>query len=169
MEMDKAPGTVEVWRNVAKGMRWYTRFDPAGRETSGKVMGGKTFTVTPFERQLNQEKAATSELDAFRNGTFVLVRAAEETIKDEIESPDSLSKNEIESIVHQLLAAPGDLPSILEDISSATTLDRLKEYMIAYGLDVTKVEEKYYEVTGETAPVRRRIIGETAVATAPAE
>jgi hypothetical protein len=173
--MDQAPKMVEVWKNVAKGMRWYTRFDIAGRETDGKVMGGRTFTLTPFERQINQEKAATADLDLFRNGTFVLVREAAETQLEEIRSSSSLTQSEIESLVLEIMAEPEQLDSVLAEIAdSPTTLDRFKEFAIAHGLDqplVEKIEAAFHEADGSTVAVRRRVVGQTEVleTAAPAE
>ena len=171
--MDQAPQKVEVWKNVAKGMRWYTKFDVAGRETDGKVLGGRTFTLTPFERQINQEKAATPELDLFRNGTFVLVRGATETNEDEIRSPSSLSQNELEGLVLEILADPEQFDPILAEMSSPITIDRFKEFAIAHGLPtemVDKIQAKFDQADGSVVATRRRIVGGAEVLeTAPAE
>ncbi len=171
--MDQAPKQVEVWKNMSKGMRWYTRFDIAGRETDGKVMGGRTFTLTPFERQINQEKAATPELDLFRNGTFLLVREADDTVKEEIRSSDSMTQNEIESKVLEVMADPDQLDVVLAEMKSPVTLDRFHEFAIAHGLEgsmVEKIEAAFHEADGGTVPVRRRVVGQGEVLeTAPAE
>ena len=95
---------VEVWQNTTAGLRWAEVTDRQGRQTSRIVKGGRTFLITPFERQLNQDAAASAELDHFRNGTFVLVKAATDTDMAEIESADSLTDAEVLGIVHNLMA-----------------------------------------------------------------
>lgn len=176
--MDQAPQTIEVWKNVTKGMRWFTRFNVQGAETDGRVQGGRTFTLTPFERQVNQEKAATNELDLFRNGTFILVRGAKDTVDEEISSPSSLTQSELSDLAVQVLAEPDDLDGILAQIGkSIPTLDRFKEFLIAHEAPATaieKVEAALYESEsqGDRAlkqpVVRRRIVGGESVETAPA-
>ncbi len=165
--MDQAPDKVEVWKNVAKGMRWYTRFDIAGRETDGKVNGGRTFTLTPFERQINQEKAATSDLDLFRNGNFVLVRKASDTNEEEIRSSSSLTQTEIEALVLEVMAEPEQLDGVLAEIGpSAITLDRFKEFAVAHGLPselVEKIELAFQKADGSVVAVRRRVVGQKEV------
>lgn len=172
--MSEAPKVVEVWKNVAKGMRWYTRFDVAGRETDGKVNGGRTFTLTPFERQINQEKAANSDLDLFRNGTFVLIRPGEETNEEEIRSSSALTQAEVESLVLQVMAEPDQLQTILDEIGeSPVTLDRFKEFGIAHGLpqeQLDVISAAFEEADGSVVAVRRRVVGDTQVTeTAPSE
>lgn len=161
----QAPDQLEVWKNVAKGMRWITRFDVQGRESDAKIMAGRTFTLTPFERQINQEKAASPELDFFRNGTFVLVRGAsgeDGTNEEEIQSPASLTNDEIEELVQRALADPDDLDQILGELTSAVALDRILEFMVAYDAPtelIDKTREKFHQADGGTVPVRRRAVG----------
>lgn len=157
-----APKELEVWKNVTKGMRWYTRFDARGLESDARVLGGRTFTLTPFERQINQEKAASGELDLFRNGTFLLVRGAESTNEEEIRSPASLSNDEIEEIVQRVMAEPDELDEILEGMTSAVVLDRLVEFMVGYGVEedlIEKTRDAFHRVDGSRKPVRRRAVG----------
>lgn len=161
---NQAPKELEVWKNVAKGMRWYTRFNAQGLEADHRVLGGRTFTITPFERQINQEKAANAELDHFRNGTFVLVRASEGTNKDEILSPAAKSASELEEMAQRILADPEDLEKILEELSSPVSIDRLLEFLVAYAAPqgiVDKVKEAFHAADGGTVPVRRRTVGGT--------
>lgn len=171
--MDQAPQNIEVWKNVTKGMRWFTRFNMQGVETDGRVQGGRTFTLTPFERQVNQEKAANNELDLFRNGTFIMVRGANDTIEEEIRSSSSLTQSELSDLAVQVLAEPDDLEGILADIGpSIPTLDRFKEFLIAHEAPagaIEKVEKAFYEAenTGDRAlkqpVVRRRVVGASEV------
>jgi hypothetical protein len=176
--MDQAPENIEVWKNVTKGMRWFTRFDVTGREADGRVQGGRTFTLTPFERQINQEKAATKELDLFRNGTFVMVRGAEGTIEAEVRSPNSLTQNDLSDLAIQVLAEPGDFEDILSGMEgSVPTLDRFKEFLIAHSAPSEVTERVQKAINQANAGdnralkepvVRRRIVGsDEIVETAP--
>lgn len=159
-----APKELEVWKNVAKGMRWYTRFNAQGLESDHRVMGGRTFTLTPFERQINQEKAATPELDHFRNGTFVLVRASEGTNQDEILSPSSKSASELEEMVQRVLAEPEEIDLILKELTSPVSIDRLLEFLVAYDAPqeaIDKTRDAFHKADGGTVAVRRRVVGGT--------
>lgn len=126
----EARDMVEVWQNTAAGMRWYTALDRQGREMEKTVQGGRTFTLTPFDRQINQDMAANSDLDLFRNGTFVLVKAAGETEMDEIESSDSFTDAELSVLVNEMLAKNKTPEEALASISSPVTLGRLHTALV---------------------------------------
>lgn len=122
--------SVEVWKNTAAGPRHFIFFDRLGHETSQLVRGGSTFTITTFARQINQQRAATANLDAFRNGTLVLIKAGEDTEKDEIESSDSFTDNELLSLVHEIMAKNVAIEAAIVTIESPITLDRLREALV---------------------------------------
>lgn len=118
---------LELWRNTAPGMRWYIAFDLQGREKTKTVPGGRTFTLSTFERQINQERAATPEQDLFRNGTFILAKPSDETDNDEIFSPNALTDQEIETIVHDVVFGDMKINDVIDQIDSGVTLFRLYE------------------------------------------
>lgn len=121
----------EVWKNVSAGLRHYITLDPIGNQTSATVQPGRTFTLTPLERQLNQQAVWDPSADLFRNGTFVLLKATDDTIKDEIRSPNSLADSEIEEAVHEALGGETALlEEMLADVSSVDTAQRILEELV---------------------------------------
>lgn len=122
--------SIEVWKNVGAGMCWVTVFNPLGAEVSKNVRGGQTFTLSITERRVNQYSAANSELDLFRNGRFLLLKPSDDTVMDEIESPQSLTDDEIIDIVHQVIHTPEIIDRVLARITSPTTINRLMEEMV---------------------------------------
>ena len=138
--------STEVWKNTAAGMRWMKVIDRQGRETGKTVMGGRTFTITTFDRQVNQDRAAEPGLDLFRNGTFVLVKESEETIQDEVASSDSLTDSELATAVHEILAKNMTAEEVIYKVESPVTLGRLLEALVAEdapksAIDVVKAKK----------------------------
>lgn len=127
--MDHRPD-VEVWKNAAAGKRYFIVLDRLGHETTRMANGGRTFTLTSFDRQINQERAATPQLDMFRNGSFVLVKSAKDTEEDEIRSANSLTDNEILSLVHEVMAGSETIEGAVFNIDSEQTLHRIYEALV---------------------------------------
>jgi hypothetical protein len=151
----------ETWRNTSLGIKWYKCFDVQGRETTKVVKGGGVFTLTTRERQMNQE-AAIPELDLFRNGTFVLKRAADDTDPDEIASPNSLTDAQIEEIYNQVTHGEENLVQYLASIESSVTLQRMLEIFVAEGdskeSDVKAIKARMEEVNPSSVKSDRVII-----------
>ena len=152
--------TVEVWKNTAAGMRWITVLDRQGREVGKTVQGGRTFTISTFDRQVNQDAAAEPDLDLFRNGTFVLVKESSETNRDEIESSESLTDAELSTMVHEILAKNMTADEAIRKISSPVTLGRVLEWLIVEDAPksaIDAVREKKNQVEPGAA-VEREIV-----------
>ena len=137
---------LEVWKNTTAGLRWCEVTDRQGRQQSRLVKGGRTFTITPFERQLNQDAAADAGLDHFRNGTFVL---------SEIASPDSLTDSEVLGIVHDLMAKTRTVGNALKGIKSPVALQRIYERAVVEDISKSQIDEikGRLQVAEGTAPV----------------
>lgn len=163
----KMASKVELWKNTASGMRWYLSFDLQGREATKTVPGGRTFTLTTFDRQLNQERAATAEQDLFRNGTFVLARKSEETDEEEIFSPNALTDKEIETVVNDVVYGDLKIADVIDQIDSGVTLFRLQEAFVLEDETPEKVIKaiKKKRESLEPTPVNEREI----VSTSPEE
>lgn len=146
---------LEVWKNTTAGLRWCEVTDRQGRQQSRLVKGGRTFTITPFERQLNQDAAADAGLDHFRNGTFVLVKAAKDTDMSEIASPDSLTDSEVLGIVHDLMAKTRTVGNALKGIKSPVALQRIYERAVVEDISKSQIDEikGRLQVAEGTAPV----------------
>jgi hypothetical protein len=133
----------ELWKNVAPGLRYYMILDVMGNQTHAVVQPGRTFSISPLERQLNQSAAYDPKADLFRNGTFVIVKKSGETIADEIESPNSISDQEIEDAVAELLGGDSvPIELMLERVSSAVTAQRLLEELGPDGQPMAVVERE---------------------------
>ena len=152
--------SVEVWKNSAAGMRWIKVLDRQGREIGKTIQGGRTFTISTFDRQVNQDAAAESDLDLFRNGTFVLVKASTETNEDEIESSDSLTDAELATMVHEILAKSLTAEQAIFKITSPVTLGRLLEALVVEdasksAIDAVKAKKQNVE---PGAAVEREVV-----------
>lgn len=158
--MPKNDEAVEVWKNTAAGMRWCQVVDARGRENAKLVQSGRAFTITPFNRQLNQDMAASPKQDLFRNGTFVLVKAAKDTDMDEIESPDSLTDSEVLGLVHDILAKTLTAEQVVRDITSPIALNRIHTQLVLeedapkHAIEVVKAKKAKMEGGTQVATER---------------
>jgi hypothetical protein len=147
----------ELWRNVSPGLRYYITMDALGNQTHGVVQPGRTFTITPLERQLNQQAAHSGKADLFRNGTFVLVQETDDTILDEIKSPNSLADDDIEKAVSEAIAGdPVPFEAMLERMSSAVTGQRILEEVVLQDASqsmVNAVKGKIQQIEDAERPV----------------
>lgn len=138
MNPDDVPvdSDVETWRNCTPGIAYITRIGDYGKQVTDLIYGGRTFSLTPAERRLNQRGYATSELDLFTNGTFQPVNLLDgepdtEQLRD---NPNTLSDEDIQN----LLKLRGEaFAQRLQQITSETALARV----------MTMAREPRYEAT----------------------
>jgi hypothetical protein len=124
--------TKEIWKNVAAGPRHYLCLNAIGEQTTKVVQPNRTFTVSVTERRLNQEAVYDPKADPFRDGTFLMVRDTENTESDEIDSPNSVTDDEIEKAVREALGGdPVPVEMMLERIDSINTANRIYEELVA--------------------------------------
>lgn len=166
----QSQSTLELWKNTALGQRWIICFDLQGRETTRVVQPESTFTLSTFERQINQERAALPEMDLFRDGTFVLMKESDETVVDEVKSPSSMTDAEITQFVNDVMFVDGKeskvkaqaefLEVMLEDITSVDTVRRLLAAFDEAGAaaTITKALEKKQKSLIPNAPVEREVV-----------
>lgn len=160
--MEATTNAAEVWKNTASGMRWAQTTDRHGKSVAKLVQPGKVFTITAFDRQVNQDSAATASQDLFRNGTFVLVKAAADTVLDEIESPDSLTDGEVQALIYDVLAKNVSVDEAIGNISSPIALSRILTALVIEE-DVPKgvieaVQKKFDLVEGGTRAKTERVL-----------
>ncbi len=156
-----APTNVEVWKNTANGPRHYITFGMQGQELSKVVQGNRTFTLTTFERQINQERAASPEQDLFRDGSFVIVKDSEETNENEIESDNSVTDQELGEMVSEILHDAEFLDGVLTKLTSANSLNRLLEFLVAEDASMSVIErtrEAFQEADGSVVPNQRKVV-----------
>lgn len=148
----------ELWRNVSPGLRYYITMDALGNQTHGVVQPGRTFTITPLERQLNQQASHSTKADLFRNGTFVLVQKTDETVEDEIDSPNSLADDDIERAVSIAIAEDDTVAfeAMVARMSSVVTGQRILEEVVLQDAPqsmVNAVKEKIEEISEADLPI----------------
>jgi hypothetical protein len=111
-------------------MRFYVTHDRMGNETTRTINGSRTFTITTFDRQINQERAANAKQDLFRNGEFVLIRPGTATKEDEIESDQSYTDAELAQVVHEVMAEKKKMATVVAGVESLPLLNRFKEALV---------------------------------------
>lgn len=117
---------LEVWRNTTPGTTFVTRVGEYGRRLSELIYGGRTFSLTPQERRLNQSGYAAPGLDLFRNGTFQPVSLIEGEADTQMlrENPNILSDRDIQKIFKLRGEA---FAARIEQVSSEAVLNRILE------------------------------------------
>lgn len=90
----------ETWKNSTAGLLVLKKIDRLGNVVDELISGGKTVQVTPVERRLNQEQAATDGLDCFQNGILTPVKLIEtaEDIDQLRGNPNHMSESEMASL-----------------------------------------------------------------------
>lgn len=130
---------LESWMNSTPGRVWVNKFDARGNLAAEIIASGRTFHLSPQERRVNQEMAASEELDVFSNGTLQPVRLLEGDESDvEIASkPNHLSDSDIKDLVK---AHHKTLEKRLEQISNPSALERVLEAALEVDASVSTVE-----------------------------
>lgn len=114
----------ETWKNDTSGRVSVLKMDRYGQLGHELIRPGQTFTITEAERLTNSDKAASKNLDYFRNGMLTPVRLIE-SAQDfaEIKSnPNLLSENDLCDL---FTLNWQKFDARLKDISNALTLRRL--------------------------------------------
>lgn len=95
----------ETWKNATRGNVGVMKFDVKGNEVGTVVRSGKTVTLTPDERRLNQDKARSKKTDLFNNGTLEPVRLIDDPemadsaeYKEIVDNPNFISESEMREI-----------------------------------------------------------------------
>ena len=99
-ELTPIDSGVEVWRNNTPGTTYFTKLGEYGKRMTELVHGGRTFTLTPAERRINQSGYAGPEQDLFVNGTFqpVTLLDGEPDTPQLRENPNTLTDRDIQRL-----------------------------------------------------------------------
>ena len=130
---------LEVWQNTTRGSRWYKSFGVRGEVIDVLVAPGKVFSLTVDARKYNQQISANSRLDLFRNGDFVLKESSAYTVKEEVESKESLTDEEVTELILQVKHGDAKLGDLTADITSISTLERVADAAEANGVHHSSV------------------------------
>lgn len=135
------PAPKEIWKNVSPGLRHYIALNAIGEQTSKNVGAGRTFTITAMERRLNQEAVYDPSVDPFRDGTFLNVKATDDTVEDEIESPDSVTDAEIQLVLQEAIGGDAvPYEAMLARIGGINTATRIFEEAVAMDVPQSLVD-----------------------------
>lgn len=115
---------VETWKSAIAGTIGILKLDRLGALKEEVVRPGGTVTLTPDERIMNQDRAASTDSDVFKNGFLTPVRLIDATEdKADIDANPNLMSDED---LHATLKLHWkQLPAKLEAITNKITLGRL--------------------------------------------
>lgn len=72
-----SPDELETWRNATRGSIVLRRFSESGHMIEVLLRGGQAVQLSPRERRINAEAAASAKLNPFANGTMQPIRLIE--------------------------------------------------------------------------------------------
>lgn len=118
---------METWKNATRSTVVLRRFDRTGKLTDEVVRGGSVFHITPDERRLNQEIAASDDLDMFQNGLLAPVKLIEsaEDVEQFKSNPNHMSEDDMLALLQSRSAKA--FQERVSNITNPVTLKRLLE------------------------------------------
>jgi hypothetical protein len=125
---------LESWKNASLGRVVLKKYNQRGELADEMVTGGKVFHISPKERRINQEMAASPDLDFFQNGFLTPVRLieTEEDAAELASNPNLLSEEDMRGLFKGNWKA---FDQKVQEISNLTTLKRMLE--VAQEVDAT--------------------------------
>lgn len=132
----------ETWQNMGKGPVGLIKLDPRGNESHEIVDGGKTFTISKEERQINQDRCVANENDFFTNGRLAHVRLIEgdEESLAMANNPNVLTETDLQELFSEHWKT---FEKRVMAIGNTITLERLRD--IADTKDATVKQMKVIE------------------------
>lgn len=147
----------ETWTNIGKGDVFVLTFDHSGRLKSVPVRAGQRITMTVRERQLNQERAYTQDVDMFSNGRLAPVRLVDtaDDYEEIASNPNHLSEDDMLDVLKLKGKAFTDR---LNDITNVIALERMHELASDEKASVSMtqfraLEKHLSEIRGDVAEV----------------
>lgn len=144
---------VEIWQNSTRGRIGVKKFDARGELRSELVRAGGKVTLTPQERQINQERAATADLDVFQNGFLTPVKLIDgtEEAREIASNPNLLGESDLRELFS--VRNYKSFAKKIGEISNTMTLQRLlaladDEDLNATVKQVQVIEDRLDEVGG---------------------
>lgn len=131
---------LESWQNMSRGTHFIRRLDHRGELTRVEgVDPGKVVHISPEERRINSEQAASEDLDVFRNGIFHAVRLIEdnEEAREIAANPNAMSESDMVALVK---GHPKTFTARLNGITNQVTLERLLQTAMNEDAPVRRVE-----------------------------
>ena len=115
----------EVWLNPNAGYRYVQQQNFKGEMSAIEIGPGQKFSISTFDRMINQERTMQKENDMFTNGTFSRVKLVEsaEDYAELADNPNIMSDSDLKSIF-ALGAAP--FKKRLGEIENIRVIERLQ-------------------------------------------
>jgi hypothetical protein len=134
----------ETWTNIGKGDIFILTYDHAGRLRSVPVRAGQSITLSITERQLNQDRAISSDVDFFKNGRLAPLRLIDsaDDYEELANNPNHITENDMKDI---LKLKGKTFTSRLDDISNVIALERMYELASDETLNVSMAQFKALE------------------------
>jgi len=147
----------ETWSNIGKGDVFILTYDHKGALRSVPIRAGQSLTISVEERQLNQDRAASSDMDIFSNGRLAPMRLVDSA--DDYEEIASNPNHLTEADMLEILKSKGKVFSQrLDEISNVIALERMHELASDEAINVSMaqfrvLESRLAEVRGDVAEV----------------
>jgi hypothetical protein len=91
---------VERWKNQSPTTAFVLKYDRYHEITSETVSSGRECTLSKEEREINQERAATNELDIFKNGILTPIKIIDpDDEKEFAANPNLMSGDELADLL----------------------------------------------------------------------
>lgn len=138
--------------NASKGKAAVLKYDRYNNLIQELVSSGKNIQITREEREINQERAASSVLDLFANGIMVPIRLVDpEDEKEFAENPNLMTDDDLRVMFAMQWR---EFDAKLVTISNAYTLNRLldiskDETVKASVRQATQIENRLKSITPE--------------------
>lgn len=115
----------EVWLNPNAGYRYVEQQNFKGEMAAVEIAPGQKFTISTFDRMINQERTIKKEDDMFTNGTFSRVKLIDtaEDYAELAENPNIMSDSDLESMFSLTTAA---FKKKLQEIENTRVIERLQ-------------------------------------------
>lgn len=119
-----ADDVTEIWKNAGESRIVLQRYGTNNERRHEMIGGGRTFTISTAERQLNQNLAAGPELDVFMNGMLIPVQLPADIDEDVANNPNHLRDEQLPALFRLQWRAFGKR---IDQISNTAVLERLLE------------------------------------------
>ncbi len=127
---------LETWQSQARGRIVVKKRGEYGVEVEEMIPGGRTLHITHADRRMNQERAASSDLDVFSNGMLAPIRLGGSA--DEFEqNANHLTESDMVALVK---THPKTFDKRLSEITNPVVIERLLEIAKAEDCTVKRVE-----------------------------
>lgn len=151
----------EIWASNIKGNIFLKTFDNAGKLTDTVIRSGKKIALSTEERKINQEMAASKDLDLFMNGmlTPVVILESAEDYAEIASNPNLISEGEMQDLLKVKGRA---FTSRIKEITNLSTLQRLAELAELDGtITVTQlrsINDRIADLSPDTQIVDREVL-----------